>query len=192
MYVPGLNDQRKGYELLIQSWSMYGVVPHVHRVGWHDREKIFELKLRRLITVVNEFLDSGHTVSLVGGSAGGSAVLNALLEQPKINAVVNICGRLRAGKHVFPSLELAAKNSPSFRDSVLSFEKAEPKMTQEQRSRVLNLIPVWDEVVPKTTAFLKGANNQTMPSVEHMLSGLLGMTLFAPMVMRFVKEQVSS
>lgn len=189
IYVPGLNDQRKGYELFINRWHVYGVIPHVHRIGWNDEEKSFKPKLTRLVKVVDELLKQGNTVSLVGGSAGGSAVLNALLDQPKINAVVNICGRLRAGDHVFPSLEFAARKSPSFKDSVMTFEKKETQMTLKARKKVLNLIPIWDEVVPKSTVPLQGAYNQTLPSVEHMMSGFLGMTIFAPLIIKFIKEQ---
>ena len=177
IYVPGLNDQRKGYEFLINGWRVYGVIPHVHRVGWHDGES-FKSKLKKLVAEVNHYLNKGNLVSLVGGSAGGSAVLNALLEQPKINAVVNLCGRLRAGENVSPSLKFAARNSPSFKESILLFERVEPKMTHESRKKVLNLIPIYDELVPKSTAYLKGASNKTLPSVEHVLSGFLGMTLF--------------
>lgn len=168
---------------------MYGIVPHVHRLGWHDEEKSFKPKLKRLVAEINKYLDQGDAVSLVGGSAGGSAVLNALLEQPKITSVVNLCGRLRQGESVSPSLEVAAQRSPSFKDSVLTFESREPSMTPDQRSKVLNLIPLWDEIVPKGTVPLRGATNKTLPSVEHMLSGFIGLTLFSPMIMRFIKEK---
>lgn len=189
IYVPGLDDNRKGYDFLINNWSVYGIIPHVHRVGWHDKEKNFKPKLNRLLAEINKLLNKGNIVSLVGGSAGGSAVLNTLLEQPKINAVVNLCGRLRAGKNVFPSLGFAARRSPSFKDSVLLFEKREPKMLPSQRSKVLNLIPIWDEVVPRSTVPLRGATNRTLPSIEHMISGFLGMTLFSPILMKFIKEK---
>jgi len=122
----------------------------------------------------------------------GALVLNAFLEVPKINAVVNICGRLRAGKNVFPTLEQAASQSPAFKDSVELFEKGEPLMKAEQRKRVMTFTPLWDEVVPKETVFLKGAVNKTMPSGEHMVSGFLGMTLFAPMVIGFVLGNIRS
>lgn len=191
IYIPGLNDQRKGYEFLINSWKIYGIIPHVHRVGWHDEEKSFKPKLKKLIEEVDKYLGEGNIVSLVGGSAGGSAVLNTLVEQPKINAVVNLCGRLRAGEDVFPSLELAARKSPAFKESVLLFESVEPKMQSEQRKKVLNLIPIYDEIVPKSTASLKGATNKTLPSVEHMLSGFLGMTIFSPMVVEFLKQKAN-
>ena len=188
IYVPGLNDGRKGYEILTKFWSIYGVIPHVHRVGWHDGEDVFEPKLKRLITEVNKYLLSGDKVSLIGGSAGGSAVLNTLIEQPKIHTVVNLCGRLRAGNNVFPSLEQAAKKSPAFKDSVILFEKREPQMTMEQRRKVLTLSPIWDEVVPKSTVYLDGATNRTLPAVEHVLSGILGATVLSPMMMRFLKQ----
>lgn len=189
IYVPGLDDSRKGYELFVNKWRFYGIVPHVYRVGWNDEEKSFEPKLKKFVSEVNSLIKKGRIVSLVGGSAGGSAVLNVFLEQPKINAVVNVCGRLRAGKNVRPSLEWAARKSPAFKQSVLMFEKREPGMKKKQRSKVLTLSPIWDEIVPKTTVPLQGATNKTLPSVEHMLSGLLGLTIFSPIVVGFVKEK---
>jgi hypothetical protein len=188
IYVPGLDDQRKGYEILINRWSIYSVIPHVHRVGWKDGENDFEPKLQRLIAEVKRYNKRGHIVSLVGGSAGGSAVLNTFLGVPEINAVVNICGRLKAGNNVSPTLEQAAGKSPAFKQSVELFERREPNMKEEQRKRVLTLTPLWDEVVPRETVWLEGAVNKTMPSIEHMVSGLLGMTIFSPMVIGFVKH----
>lgn len=188
IYIPGLNDQRKSYELVVDRWSLYSVVPHVHRVWWHDGEP-FKPKLKRLLDKVDGYLGKGDKVSLVGGSAGGSAVLNALVEEPRINAVINLCGRLRAGDKVFPSLDLAARNSDAFKASVIQFESKEPKMTPSQRQKVLCLIPIYDEIVPKSTASLKGATNKTLLSVEHMMSGLLGMTIFSPMIFAFIKEK---
>ncbi len=189
IYIPGLSDHRKSYELIINRWSLYGVIPHVYRVGWHDGES-FKPKLKRLIDYINCLQDKGGIVSLVGASAGGSVALNALVEQHKINAVVNLCGRLQAGKNVSPALKVASKNSISFRESVIFFESREPRMTKHLRQKVLTLTPIWDEIVPKPTVFLKGATNKTLPSVEHMLSGFLGMTIFSSMIVKFLKDKV--
>lgn len=191
-YVPGLDDSRKGYELLINWWSIYGVIPHVFRMGWKDGDNFFEPKMKKLLNEINKLLKEGHVVSLVGGSAGGSAVLNAFMEQPKINAVVNVCGRLKAGVNVFPSLEKASSKSPAFRESVKRFEKREPLMKNEQRKRVLTLAPIWDELVPRSTVPLKGATNKIFLSAEHLLSGLLGVTLFSPVIMNFLKEKANN
>jgi hypothetical protein len=192
IYVPGLDDNRNGYELLVGWWHIYGIIPHVYKMEWKDEEKHFAPKMKKLLEKVNKLLDDGHTVSLVGGSAGGSAVLNTFLEQPKINAVVNVCGRLRKGINAHPSLDWAARHSPAFKESVESFEKREPLMTIEQRNRILTLTPMFDEIVPKNTTILKGAKNKTIFSVEHALSGLLGVTLFSPTIMSFLKEKANN
>lgn len=189
IYVPGLEDQRKGYEFLIDKWRLCGVVPHVYGVGWRDLEIGFKPKLQLLVNEIKKYREKGDVVSLVGGSAGGSAVLNAFLEVPEISAVVNICGRLRAGKNVSPSLKQASRTSKSFKESVELFEKGEPTLNKNMRCRVMTLTPLWDEVVPKETVFLPGAVNKTFLSVEHIFSGLLGMTLYSPMVIGFVKEK---
>lgn len=133
IYVPGLDDSRKGYELFVNKWRFYGIVPHVHRVGWSEREESFEPKLKKLVSEIDNLIKKGNIVSLIGGSAGGSVVLNAFLQEPRTNAVVNLCGRLKAGENVTPSLKWASRNSPSFKESVLMFEKREPGMKKEQR-----------------------------------------------------------
>jgi len=53
--------------------SVFGVIPHVYRIGWKDGEKAFTPKLVRLVSEINQYIRQGHVVSLVGGSAGGSA-----------------------------------------------------------------------------------------------------------------------
>lgn len=185
IYIPGLDDSRKGYELLINKWKLYKVIPHVYRIGWKDEES-FEPKLNKLVKYIDALTKEGDRVSLVGASAGGSAALNAYVKRPNIYRVVNLCGRLREGKNVRPTLEWASRKSIAFNESVKMFESWEPKMTTEQRSRVLTLTPLLDEIVPKTTVFLKGANNKTLFSIEHAISGFLGMTLFSPIIMRFL------
>lgn len=188
VYIPGLDDSRKGYELLINRWKLYKVVPHVYRMGWKDEES-FELKLNKLVKYVDVLTSEGNKVSLVGASAGGSAALNAYIKRPNIHRVVNLCGRLREGKDVRPTLKWASRKSIALRESVKMFESLEPKITAEQRSRVLTLTPFWDEIVPKPTVLLKGAHNKTLFSIEHVVSGFLGMTLFSPIIMRFLLKR---
>ncbi|EKD85621.1 MAG: hypothetical protein ACD_37C00671G0003 [uncultured bacterium] len=189
VYVPGLDDSRKGYELIIEKWKIYGVVPHVYRMGWKDGETSFKPKLKRFTSYIDQLPINKDLVSLVGASAGGSAVLNTYIERPQIHAVINLCGRLREGKNVHPSLDFASRKSPAFKESVKLFEKREPNMTATQRGKVLTITPLWDEVVPRSTVSLSGAVNKTIPSVEHMLSGLLCITIFSPLIFKFILKK---
>ncbi len=101
---------------------------------------------------IDELSDKEYEISLFGQSAGGTAVLNAYIERK--NKIVNICGRLRKGKNVFPSLETAAKGNPAFVESVLLFENQnEKKLTTEDRKKILTIKPLWDGVVPHRRFF---------------------------------------
>lgn len=188
IYVPGLDDSRRGYELIIKRWSVYGVVPHVYRIGWKDEKVSFHSKLKKLTSYIDRLPNKG-LVSLIGASAGGSAVLNTYIERPQIHAVINLCGRLKEGKNAHPSLDFASRKSPAFKESVKLFEKREPNMTATQRGKVLTIAPLWDEVVPRSTVSLSGAANKTIPSVEHMLSGLLCITIFSPLIFKFILKK---
>jgi dienelactone hydrolase len=190
IYIPGLGDKRKGYEFIIGFWKIYGVIPHVYRMGWEDDKTNFKSKLEKLSMGIQALIKQGNIVSLVGGSAGGSVALNALIENTEINAVVNLCGRLKAGTNVYPSLEKASSKSPAFKTSVEMFEKKEPFINENLKEKVLTLSPLWDEMVPKSTALLSGALNKTLPSFEHTLTGFLGLTIFSPLIISFIKKKV--
>jgi hypothetical protein len=69
-------------------------------------------------------------------------------------------------------------------------EKRELAMSKNQRGKVLTLSPLWDEIVPKSTTSLSGTSNRILPSVEHALTGFLGMTIFSPLIINFLKQKV--
>ncbi len=192
IYISGLGDHRFGYDCFVSKWRKYGLTPHLHRIGWHNSEDNFQTKLSHLVAEVRGYQIDGALVSILGSSAGASAALNALVEEPNIHAVVNGFGRLRAGVGVKPTLEEAARFSPSFRESVLLFEEREPDLSTEQRRKVLTLTPKWDEFVPRQTVSLPGADNTVLPTAEHLFSGFLLLTLFAPVVINFINSRERS
>lgn len=189
IFVPGLGGATFLFRRAAASWKKRGVTPHVFDPGWKDGEVLFKPKLKRLAGVVDTLHATGNRVSLIGTSAGGSAVINAFGERKdKIVKVVNVCGRLRAGKDVFPSLNMAAKTSPAFRDSVLMAEKRETGFSSRDRAKILTLRAAYDEIVPASTSPIEGARNIIVPSVEHMLSIALAMTVFSAPIISFFNE----
>src|SRR3989339_1588713 len=118
--VPGLGDETNIIRLFTNHWRSHGLEPVIHSVGWHDDKNNFESKLRNIVKLIDKFSKEGSTVSLVGTSAGGSAVLNAFIERKnKIHKVVNICGRLSAGTQKgFRSFEARTNSSPAFAQSI--------------------------------------------------------------------------
>ncbi len=189
LVVPGLGGENIGFKKIVDSWKKYGFTPHVHDVGWKDGENEIKPKLERLIKVIDELHSNGEIVSLVGISAGGSAVLNAFYARKnKIHRVVNVCGRLRAGQNVFPSLEFASRQSPAFGESVTLFESREPSLTDADRSKILTIRAIFDEVVPTSTTTLPGAINIRLFSIEHILSIVAAMTIYVRPMIEFLHE----
>jgi hypothetical protein len=74
IYVPGiLDDIYRVQSSLVATWRIYGVVGHCHAMPWLGDET-FEPKLQRLLDAIDELSAQGHHISLVGASAGASAV----------------------------------------------------------------------------------------------------------------------
>src|SRR3989344_6867071 len=146
--VPGLGD-RVGLTIWATNhWRNYGLKPHVYSMDWYSPELSLDTKLNKLASFINQLAEDNNQVSLVGCSAGASAVLNVFLEhRDKINKVVSICGRLRDGKHQgFHSLKTRSKSSPTFAQSVQLFESRESLLSEKDRSRVMTVRALWDEL----------------------------------------------
>lgn len=100
-------------------WSRYGLEPRVFALNWRNDED-FAPKLTRLLELIDQLAASGNKVSLIGTSAGGSAVLNAFTKRKDVvQRVVNVCGRLRIGPTTgMRSFTRMTATSPAFAQSV--------------------------------------------------------------------------
>ncbi len=193
IYIPGLRDtnplNRPFYVLAEKAWRKQGFYPHIFYPHWEEGRHI-QPKLKAITDLIDELAEQQHTVSLVGQSAGGSAALNAFFERRNtVCGVVNVTGRLKSGVNVRPSLDHAAKNSPAFKESVLLFEQEnEPRLTSEERKRVMTIRPILDEVVPAPTVPVEGAINLVAPIMEHSLGGGFISILWSKNFLSFLRE----
>lgn len=193
IYIPGLHDQSVRNKILVKFiplfWNKYGVTTHIFEPFWSN-DNNFQPKLKRIIKVIDSLANEKNNIYLIGQSAGGAAALNAFVARKnKVAAVISIDGRLREGKGVFPSLTLAAKGNPAFKDSVLFFEHInEKKLTKEDKKRILIIHPLWDDIVPISTAKLLGAREITMPIITHLLGGVMACAVYPKIMIRFLKE----
>jgi len=80
---------------------------------------------------------------------------------------------------------------PRFRSnkqSVLMAEKAQRSLSASDRKKILTVRPLFDEVVPPSTVPILGARNDVVPSVEHVVSIVLAMTLFRRIIIEFIRR----
>lgn len=189
--IPGLGDEVNKISWATNHWRRYGLEPVIHSVGWYDGKE-FQSKLRTLIEMIDKFIKYGNRVSLVGCSAGESAVLNAFLKRKElIHKVINVCGRLRCGNQKgFRSYEARTASSPAFAQSVKLFASRENLLSIQDRKKVMTVRALFgDELVPADTAVLSVANNMVIPTMEHIFSIVMALTLFSRPLITFLTHE---
>lgn len=189
--IPGLGDAVQRLSLLTHHWTSYGLTPIVYPLWWYDK-KDFNPKLNALITLIDQYIKNGDKISLVGASAGASAVLNAFIERKdNIHKIIAVCGRLRMGdQRGFRSFLSRTKESQSFAQSVQLFEGREHELTNNDKEKIMTVHALFgDELVPADTATLAGAHNIVVPMFEHVLSIALSLTLFSKPLIEFLTTE---
>ena len=185
--IPGLGNNIEKHIWATKGWKNFGVMPHVFDTRWKLEEKGFGEKFSRLLELFDSLCNRGSRVSVVGNSAGSSLGLNLFVEKRKqIDRLVINCGRIRDGDWPWFTFDQATASSPSFRESVLRAQEAEKDLTNNERSRILTLRPIFDEVVPPTTVSIAGARNEVVKSVEHSLTISLNLTLYRRKIFDFI------
>lgn len=187
--IPGLGDDLTKLRWVTKHWIKYGLEPVLYNIQWRSGDKHFKYKLDKLIKTIDDLSSHGNKVSLLGTSAGGSAVVNAFCaRRNKIHKVINVCGRLRKGNGVYPTLEFASRSSVAFKESVLLCEKNQKSFSDIDSKRILTIRPLFDETVPISTTTLYGATNDQIFSIGHVFSIALSMTFLSRKLINFLRD----
>ncbi len=165
IYVPGILDNVYHIQgAAVRTWRLYGVSGHLHVMPWAGEES-YEVKLQRLLDEIDEYVARGHRVSLVGASAGASAVLNAYLERrDRIHRLAYICAKINGPETV--GKKLYAEN-PAFKTSLAALQKNLPKLTTKDKNKMLSLYSPKDGTVPYEATVITGVRERELPALRH-------------------------
>lgn len=167
IYVPGLGDHRPfGQATIIKCWRLFGLRAHYFPLSWADGEE-FAPKLQRLLDKIDTLSRNGQKVSLVGVSAGASAVLNAYAVRPKITRVICICGKIHNPQTIHPR---RFQINPAFKDSVFMVQKSLAKTNKNQRKNIMSIHPLYDQTVPIADTVIDGAVEKIVHIRGHIQS----------------------
>lgn len=185
IYVPGLGDQRPAaHPSLLQAWRIFGVRVHYLPLGWADGED-FSPKLKRLLTLIDSLQKPGNSVSLLGVSAGASAVLNAYSERKNLSAVVCVCGKIN---NPWTIPESKFKQNPAFKQSLALLQQNLPKLNKDMRGEVMSIHPLGDHSVPPADTLIPGAIEVQVPTYGHIVSIAYCLVFKARYICKFVKS----
>jgi pimeloyl-ACP methyl ester carboxylesterase len=184
-YIPGLgNPRNKGQGLLLKVWRIYGVRIHYYPMYWSDKRSFSE-KFEALLEAIDATAKKTGSVSLIGTSAGASAVINAYAARRQIiHRVVCISGKLNNPQ----TAENRFKENPSFEGSLRMVATSLAALNVTDRSRILSLHPVYDDVVPINDTRIEGAHEGLEPVVGHVASIIYALTLGSYRICRFLKS----
>ena len=187
--IPGLGNGVLKHKLAVRGWKRYGIIPYIFDAKWKIEENGFQSKLDSALNLIDSFKSKNSRISIIGNSAGSSFALNLFNERKRqISKVIVNCGRVRDGDWPWFTFTQATKSSPSFKESVIRAQKIERTFTNNDRQKILTLRPLFDEIVPPQTVSIRGANNVTIPSIEHAISIALNLTLFRKRIINFILE----
>lgn len=192
IFVPGLHDQHPFNKTLstfiLFVLKLHGTTGHIVRPNWEEGNS-FKPKLKRITDTIDELHDVGHIVSLIGLSAGGSAVLNAFSERKKIvNGAVSVSARLRISKNSKPTFETATKSSKAFGESIILFEKKnKPSLSKTDKQRLMTIRQIIDGTVPSSTSLLENTNQFIAPLPGHQF-GAFVIAIWAGRIMSFLNQ----
>lgn len=190
IYVPGIKDDfYKGQSVVVWFWWLWGVRGHCHAMPWFGQEA-YEPKFARLLAQIDRYLEAGQIVSLVGASAGASAVINAYHARPgKINGVVTICPKINHPETVRESLH---KSNPAFKTSLANLQVVLLTLTDHDKRKFLTVYSPGDDGIPYEDTVIPGVAEHKLPSLTHGYAIVYALTFGARYLIGFLKKQAKT
>lgn len=191
IYIPGLFDRVRWVQYLqrqaLKSWRVFGVQPEVFVMGWSSDTE-FDERIEALLKLIEDRVSQGDAVSLVGASAGASAVLAVLEREPAgIAGAVLICGKIHR-PHVIPDVVFDVNEV--FEQGLEEVEDALAVLSASQRTRLLSLRARLDGIVPPQDSIIEGAVNKAMPVFGHVPGIGFALLRYGRLIAKFCANSV--
>lgn len=185
IYVPGLGDRFSyGQDIAINFWRFYGFSPHYLALKWRKNDGM-EVKLDKIFSKIDELSRNGSKVSLVGASAGASAVLNAYAKRKSLTSVIYICGKINRPEAVGTQIYQV---NPDFKRSLAVLKGNVDSLSAAELSKILNLHPVTDQTVAPADTQIAGVTEQIVPGRTHATGIFAGIIFGAPKIAKFIRS----
>lgn len=153
---------------------------------WSGKET-FEPKLARLIAKIDYYRQSGNKVSLVGASAGASAVLNAYSQRKnKVDTVAYICGKINRPDTVSRQ---TYNNNPAFQDSLQQLQNTLSQLTPNDKKKLSSFYSAADITVPYQDTVIDGVQETKLPALRHMWAILYALSFGSPKLLHVLKKR---
>lgn len=160
-------------------WRFRDVSVELVSMRWEGQET-FEQKLARVEQAIDKA--AGKQIVIVGESAGGGMAVHVYARRSgDIHKVMALCGKVSHPETVGQGYY---DRSPAFKTAMHKLDDATNTLTSTQKQQFVSLHPLYDPVVPVRETLLHDCRQVRLWSVGHQLSIFLGLTVFAPIIVR--------
>jgi hypothetical protein len=169
----------------VRLWRLHGICGHTHEIPWAGREP-WRPKLERLLGEIDRLAEQGHLVSLIGASAGASAVLNAYVQRrDRLTGVVYIAAKINAPETV--GAKIYAEN-PAFKSSLLTLQDTLRRLTPADKTKLHSFYSRADGTVPHAATIIPGVSESLLPPLRHGQAIFYALSLGSRRLLRPLKE----
>ncbi len=185
IYVPGILDDIYHQKLIVKTWRLYGVRGHCHVMPWLGPEDYWP-KFQRLLDQIDGYRAKGHLVSLLGVSAGASAVINAYVERKDdITGVICAVAKINGPDTVDDAVYAA---NPAFKTSMETLQISLPKLTPADKAKMHSFYSPRDGYLPHAATIIPGVSETRLPPLRHGWAITYCLTLGAPKLLKPLKR----
>lgn len=183
IYIPGLGDRYDGgRRLALKGWRALGVRAELVPMQWYDGAS-YEAKYQQVIAAIDRAQRAGHVVTLIGESAGGSMAINVAASVPTLHKLLTIGG---VASPTMPVAASTLRKSPAFKDSIQHLGDSLPRLNKDVTTVVR---AKFDPVVTYKYSHIEGARDHPLPSIGHLTTIALSLTVFSRRIVRLVKHE---
>lgn len=180
LYIPGLGNYDRARASALKMWRVFGVSVQLVSVKWHDG-RTYEEKLAEVQKEAEKAIKAGYKVVMIGESAGASLALNAAATLPKLHKIVLIAG---VNSSRLPISPYTKKRSIAFAQSAAGIAKSLEKI---DTVKIHTIRALHDAVVSPRFNDIPGAHRHVLPTIGHLATIILCLTILSPFVIRIIK-----
>lgn len=174
--VPGIGDDTAVYYSFAKRWKRLGYDAQVISFKWVNTHTPFEQNMANFLSQLDQY--RSEPVYMIGISAGGTAVVNALALRNNVKKVITVCSPLKA----MPSL-----HNPLLNSSIAQLVSVIEQFSLGQKQRILSVYGLYDQVVNTRLSQVPGVKTKCLWSIIHAPTIYVAMTLYARRLDRFFK-----
>jgi len=186
IYVPGIKDDLfRVQSMIIRFWRLGGVHGHCHPMPWAGPGD-YAAKAEALLVMIDEYAAAGHRVSLVGASAGASAVLNAYSARREVvSGVAYICAKINRPQTVST---VTLKHNRAFGAALAVLQTNLINFTEADKSRFHSFYSVHDTVIAYEDTHIAGVKETKLAPLGHGIAIIYSLTFGFPKLRRVLSH----